>query len=211
MKSLVESKIILNNKEYIYVLERKRIKNIYFRVKEDAKIYVNANHMISTNKIEKLLQENSSSIEKLYEKATRKKDKLIYLGDQLTFCYKDSSPFIENNNIYGRTEEECQNYIYTQAYDIFNMRLTQLKHNFDSLPEFKLKVRKMTSKWGVCNLKSMTVTLNLELITKSVNLIDYVIIHELCHFKHMNHSKEYWSYVESFYPYYKKARKELNY
>ena len=69
----------------------------------------------------------------------------------------------------------------------------------------------MTSRWGVCNSGSMSVTLNTKLITKPIHLIDYVIIHELCHFKHMNHSKEYWKYVESIYPYYKKARKELKY
>ena len=57
----------------------------------------------------------------------------------------------------------------------------------------------------------MTITINTELITKDVHLIDYVIIHELSHFKHMNHSKEFWQYVEKVYPYYKKARKELKY
>ena len=69
----------------------------------------------------------------------------------------------------------------------------------------------MKTRWGVCNKKSMSVTLNTELITKEVHLIDYVIVHELCHFKHMDHSKKYWDYVETFYPYYKKARKELKY
>ena len=69
----------------------------------------------------------------------------------------------------------------------------------------------MKSKWGVCNIKSMTVTLNTELITKDVHLIDYVIVHELCHFKHMNHSTFFWQEVSKYYPYYKEARRELNY
>ena len=211
MKSIEETKIILNNKEYVYLIERKKIKNIYFRVKDDLKIHISAGYLVSTKQIEKLLQENALEIEKLYNKTNVKKEKLVYLGDKLSFHYENASPRIENNLIYGQTEEECQNYIYSLAYDIFNLRLTQIKHQFNDLPDFKLKVRKMKTRWGVCNKKSMTITLNLELITKGVNLIDYVIIHELCHFKHMNHSKEYWNYVEKFFPYYKKTRKELKY
>ena len=67
----------------------------------------------------------------------------------------------------------------------------------------------MTTRWGVCNIKSMTVTLNFELIKKDVSLIDYVIIHELCHFKYMNHSNDFWREVEKYYPYHKMARKML--
>lgn len=211
MKYLVENKIILNDKEYIYLVERKKIKNIYFRVKEDLKIYISANPLISQKRIEKLLFENALELEKLYNKVKNKKDKLIYLGDKLSFEYENCNPRIENNHIYGRNEEECQSYIYNLAYEVFNFRLTQIKYNFSDLPEFKLRVRKMKTRWGVCNKKSMSVTLNIELITKGVNLIDYVIIHELCHFKYMDHSKEYWAYVEKYYPYYKKARKELKY
>ena len=81
---------------------------------------------------------------------------------------------------------------------------------FDDLPKFTLRVRKMKTRWGVCNKSSMTVTLNTELITKDVNLIDYVIVHELCHFKHMDHSPAFWNEVYKYYPYYKQARKELN-
>lgn len=212
MKSIVESKIILNNKEYTYVLNRKKIKNIYFRIKDDLKIHVSLGSLVSVKYIEKLLEDNANEIEKMYNKAkVRESKSLIYLGDQLTYQYENSKPRIEHNYIYGKSEEECQKYIYSLAPSVFNSRLNQIKHTFIDLPEFTLKIRKMTSRWGVCNKKSMTVTLNLELITKEAHLIDYVIIHELCHFKYMNHSSDYWNYVEKFYPYYKKARKELKY
>ena len=68
----------------------------------------------------------------------------------------------------------------------------------------------MKTKWGVCNISSMTVTLNVTLITKREDLIDYVIIHELSHFKYMNHSAAFWDEVGRHYPDYKRARKELN-
>lgn len=213
MKEVKENKIILNNKEYIYIINRKKIKNIYFRVKEDLKIYVSANRLVSTSYIEKLLKENNLSIINMYDKILEKNNnnELKYLGNKLILVTSDGMPFIENNYIYAKSKEDARKYIYSKANDTFNSRLTQIKTLYNDLPSFILKVRKMTSKWGVCNKRSMSVTLNTELITKDINLIDYVIIHELCHFKFMNHSKEYWNYVEKFYPYYKQARKELKY
>jgi predicted metal-dependent hydrolase len=81
---------------------------------------------------------------------------------------------------------------------------------FDNLPKFRLRIRKMKTRWGVCNRSSMTVTLNSLLIHKRVDLIDYVICHELSHFEHMDHSPAFWKEVSRHYKDYKKARKELN-
>ena len=41
------------------------------------------------------------------------------------------------------------------------------------------------------------------------HIIDYVVLHEICHLKHMNHSKSFWAMVEKYMPDYKEARKEL--
>lgn len=210
MKYSVENKIVLNGAEYTYVVHRKKIKNIYFRVKEDLKIHVSIPYLFTNKEIIKLLIKNSEQIEELYNKMNIDSDKLLYLGEELEYIYSNDIK-IDGKFIYAPDKDIASDYIYNKAFDLFNSRLTQLKHNFNDLPEFTLRARKMTSRWGVCNSGSMSVTLNTKLITKPIHLIDYVIIHELCHFKHMNHSKEYWKYVESIYPYYKKARKELKY
>ena len=56
--------------------------------------------------------------------------------------------------------------------------------------------------------KLKKVTLNSELIYKDTKYLDYVIVHELSHFKHANHGKGFWSLVEENEPNYKKIRKE---
>lgn len=212
MKYLVENKILLSGREYTFIINRKKIRHIYFRVKEDLNIHVNCSNLVTQKQIIKLLKENETDIIKMYNIAKKStNEELKYLGNKLEFIEHNSKPHIEDNYIYAKTIEEAKKHIYTKAKDMFSKRLEQLKPLFDDLPEFELKTRKMTSKWGVCNKKSMTITINTELITKDVHLIDYVIIHELSHFKHMNHSKEFWQYVEKVYPYYKKARKELKY
>ena len=67
----------------------------------------------------------------------------------------------------------------------------------------------MTTRWGVCNTKSKTITLNLELIKRDTKYLDYVIVHELSHLIHANHSKEFWSLVEENCPDYKKIKNNM--
>ena len=214
MKYIVENKIIIDNNEYEYIIIYKNIKHIYFRVKSDMKIYVTASKLVSKGYIENLLYDNIDLLKKMINK---QKDKMIsskdifYLGNKLLFVYNDGKPYINNDYIYAKSVADAKEYIYSLASNIFLERVNQIKNNFNDLPEFKLKLRKMTSKWGVCNKRSMSITLNTYLIEKDVHLIDYVIIHELCHFKYMDHSDKFWNYVSKFYPYYKQARKELNY
>ena len=67
----------------------------------------------------------------------------------------------------------------------------------------------MTSRWGVCNIKNHNVTLNSELSTYNIECLNYVIVHELSHFIHPNHSKDFWFLVGKYYPNYKEIRKYL--
>ena len=67
----------------------------------------------------------------------------------------------------------------------------------------------MKTRWGVCNRLKKTVTLNSELLKKDLTIIDYVIVHELCHFYEGNHGKKFWLQVEKRYPNYKQIRKKL--
>ena len=188
------------------------IKNIYLRVKNDKVIYVSANRFVSKKNIEDMILQNKEFIYNSLKKIDNKNEenqKLKYLGNDLELIISDKT-YIDGEFIYARDYACAKQYIYSLAYDVFERRLNSIKPQFDYLPNFKLKVRCMKTRWGVCNKKSMTVTLNLELITKDVHLIDYVIVHELSHFKHMDHSKLFWEEVGKHYPYYKQARKELN-
>ena len=75
------------------------------------------------------------------------------------------------------------------------------------IPYPRLTIRQMKSRWGVCNTRDKRVTLNLELIKMLPQCLDYVIVHELSHLIHANHSKDFWNLVEENYPNYKTVRK----
>ncbi|WP_319372138.1 YgjP-like metallopeptidase domain-containing protein [uncultured Ilyobacter sp.] len=72
----------------------------------------------------------------------------------------------------------------------------------------KIRVKPLKSSWGIC-YSNGNITLNIKLIKADLKIMKYVIIHELCHLLHHNHSKEFWNEVKKFFPEYKEAKKIL--
>ena len=73
----------------------------------------------------------------------------------------------------------------------------------------ELRIRTMQKRWGSCT-EAGVITLNLKLIQVPKALIDYVIIHELCHLKEHNHSSAYYRLLDRVLPDWQERREELN-
>lgn len=71
-----------------------------------------------------------------------------------------------------------------------------------------MKIKEQKTRWGSCSKKG-NLNFNWKLIMSPQWVIDYVIVHEICHLRYLNHSKEYWSMVEMYMPSYKKAQEWL--
>ncbi len=72
----------------------------------------------------------------------------------------------------------------------------------------KITIKQIKYAWGSCSSKK-NITINLELIKYSEQAIRYVILHEFCHIKYMNHSKDFWNLVEKYMPDYKQVKKKF--
>ena len=117
---------------------------------------------------------------------------------------------IIENHIYVKNKDYLDKWYKKETKRIFKEELDKIYNLFEeNIPYPNLRIRKMTTRWGVCNKNSKTITLNSELIKYSIDKLDYVIVHELSHFIHFNHSTSFWCLVSKYCPDYKKIRKEL--
>lgn len=72
------------------------------------------------------------------------------------------------------------------------------------------RIRKMKTRWGSCNIKVKRIWLNLELVKKSPECIEYVLVHEMVHLLERYHNKKFYQYMDQFLPHWKVYRKQLN-
>ncbi len=71
-------------------------------------------------------------------------------------------------------------------------------------------IKRMKTKWGTCNIEEQRIWLNLELIKKPAHCLDYVIVHELAHFRERNHTERFVQLLDLHFPRWQAAREELN-
>lgn len=203
---------INNQKIEVIVTKKKGNKNTYLRVKEDLKLYVTTSYFMSDRKIKDIIEENIDSIIKMYEKQSFKQDlkkDFYYLGKKYDIVKTNSKEIVfGEEKLFVPSDFNSDKWLKKEATRLFKERLDYWYSHFDrKIPYPTLTIRKMTSRWGVCNSKLVRVTLNLELMKKDISCLDYVIVHELSHFIEMNHSSHFWKVVGANYPNYKEVRK----
>ena len=138
------------------------------------------------------------------DKKKEKKDNFYYFGNKYDVVYGFNDIEITNNKIFVRDKKTLDKYINNDIYNIFSNRLNYFYNLFEeNIPVPNLKIRKMTSRWGVCNIKNHNVTLNYNLCRYDICCLDYVIVHELSHFIHPNHSSDFWNLVGKYCKNYK--------
>jgi predicted metal-dependent hydrolase len=107
--------------------------------------------------------------------------------------------------------QQVENWFDAHAARIFTERLevcfSRVAHWGCPIP--KLSIRPMKARWGSLTPKG-TLTLNRKLIQAPVELIDYVILHELCHLREMNHSAAFYTLLSQVLPTWREHRQALN-
>lgn len=211
----MQTSITINDKEYDLVITYKNNKNMYLRVKEDLKIHITCNKYVSNTLISKFVLDNKDmileNIKRYENKQITNENYLIYQGKKYEIVYITKNQIVfTNNKVFINRSFNKDNFYKKQAKLIYLQRLNNIYNQIEEdIPYPALKIRNMKTRWGVCNVKTKTITLNLELIKMPEKYLDNVIIHELCHLKHPNHSKDFWNMVSKYEPLYKKIRKEM--
>ena len=106
-----------------------------------------------------------------------------------------------------KKQEKKQLYTQEQFKQIIEKNANELIKETGLIPN-KIRIKDIKYAWGSCS-SNKNITINQKLIAYSEIAIRYVILHELCHLKYMNHSKEFWDLVQRYMPEYKQVKKEF--
>lgn len=127
---------------------------------------------------------------------------------ELEKIIEKKSGWIEKN-LEKSSQKQANTPLYTeeQFKKIVEKNANELINTTGLIPR-KIRIRDIKYAWGSCS-NNKNITVNKKLISYSELAIRYVILHELCHLKYMNHSKDFWDLVQKYMPEYKKAKMEL--
>ena len=106
-----------------------------------------------------------------------------------------------------RRLQALENRYRNVAREVFTNRVAYY-HRFTGGHYTSITIRDQKTRWGSCS-SSGTLSFNYRLIFAPPAILDYVVVHELCHLTHMNHSRDFWNMVESVLPDYKERRQWL--
>lgn len=207
--------IKIQGTKYPVIIEKKKNKNTYIRVTEDLEIHVTTSFLARDKMIQKLLQENESAIISMLNKKRKeleRKEKFYYFGKNYDIIIIPTveEVMVDENSFVIPNEHALEVYLKKQMKEVFTEHYNQLYELFDEpISKPTLKFRKMKTRWGVCNRRNHTITLNTNLLEYDTKYLDYVIIHELSHLVHFDHSKAFWEVVSKYCPDYRTLRREM--
>ena len=211
----MKKKIEVGNLD-VTVRYRRGMKHIYLRVEKNADIVVSAPPRTPNYIIRKLVYDN------LEELVKRRENILSVAG--VSREYKTGEKYFifgqeYELNVEERVKDEQQN-----REKIFNSAIRKLLidkcklfiEKYEPIMNVKVKelrIKKMKTRWGTCNLEAQRIWINQELIKYPIECLEHIIVHEMTHLLEINHTPRFYSLLETYYPTYKendKVIKEFN-
>ena len=188
-----ERTVCAGGKKIKYILERKQVKNINLRVRPDGSVRVSASSRIDTSYIDDFVLSKVEFILKALERFESAETTERQFQEELVKAKSGQESLLADPAIFTEILDEV--YPAFIPYGIVRP---------------KLRIRTMKSCWGSCLVNKGIITLNRKLLMQPRECIEYVVVHELCHFIHPNHSKEFYKFMEQFMPDWKERKGWLN-
>lgn len=199
-------------------ITKPRLKNSYISVNEDSKVVLKTSK-VSQSYIQNLLLEKENWIRKQLFKQEQNPPLQINIEDEVLLFGEvysvDADEATQLRTLLNKLRKPNKKNIlrcYDDFYKIFsqNYLTERLEHyaQIMSLNYKEIRVKKMKSRWGSCSSERV-ITFNTQLVKLKKEQIDYVVVHELAHLVHMNHSKSFHDLVESYFPDSKRVRKDI--
>lgn len=220
--------VVLCGEMVTYSFIRKKIKRVNLRVKADLSVTLSAPLFFSAASADEFIISHSqfviNNLKKFSSRGSAGQtqprfssgEKIFVFGYPYTLrflCGKnnvsvcgDDILIFTPNALTEEAEAVFDKFVYSECKRVFTELLTQYYPYFkryvgDNLPA--LTLRFMKTVWGTCNPKKNKITLNLKLFYKPMRAVEYVVVHEYCHYIQLNHSPAFYAEVKKIMPDYK--------
>lgn len=225
--------LALQEQNLSYELRYKRIKHIILRVTPQGEVKVSSPYTVRESEIDSFVRQKSEWIFTQREKAmsTLSKPKEYVTGETITLLgckipirvefggrnevWKDNDCIkivTKHREKADKRREQVLKWMSVFAKEYFTESLLR---NYPPIGAMGytapgLYVKKMRTRWGSCLPGKNKIHLSLFLIKAPPHLIDYVVLHELCHLRHPNHSQDFYRLLGSLMPDWRNRKKELS-
>lgn len=232
----MEDQAFLKNRIPLRTRKSVRARHLRLQVDSEGKFTLVIPRFTGRQTIDVFLKNNQKWIEKQWKKIKEQEelhpkpkyqngDTFYYFGEALTLEVKPSDRkrptikirgdkmFITLYRTISREEGEravkktIEKFYRKKAEEIIHDRLRHF-NKYYGFRYRRVTLRKQKSRWGSCSA-AKNLNFNWRLIMAPIGVIDYVVVHELCHLKEMNHSRRFWALVEEIIPRHPKAKKWL--
>lgn len=164
-----------------YKIIRSSRKTVSIQVDADCNITVRAPYKVSEREIEEFVSDKKEWLEKaVLKQMNRNRNKKEYTEDDIKILREKAKTVLPEKVKY-----------YSSIMDVY--------------PK-SIKINSAKKRYGSCSGEN-NINFSLFLMDKDERFIDYVVVHELAHIKHHNHSKAFYGFIESFMPDYKERKK----
>lgn len=213
-------------------VNKKNIKNMHLSVKPPlGNVVVSAPLLMSQKSIENFVRLNSGWIKKQQEKFINQPrmtarqyvsgETYYIFGKQffLEFVSASKKSFkIDGNKIVlgmkaNSTVEQREKFVREKFRQILIEQLERLIPKWEKTTNLyceSFKTKYMLTRWGTCNSKAKRIWINLQMVEKPLDCLEYIILHELIHLKISNHGKDFINMMNQFMPDWKDRKKLLN-
>ncbi len=227
-KKKAKSRLSVKNHNLDYIVKKSnRKKKLTIRISPQSQVIVSCPKFISNKRIDHFIQQNLSWIQ---QKIKEQQKTQSYFFDQNFIRifgkkYIKSTDFKEQNSVKTYIQDNqiiishfmpiskqkqsktINKYLKSTATRYLIPRTHQMGQKMN-IKFNKISIKKQKTRWGSCSSLG-NLNFNWRLVHFDIPIIDYVIIHELAHRVHLNHSKTFWSLVGQYCPQYQKHRRFL--
>jgi len=214
-----------NGLNFQLIRSKKRRKTISLHIKEDGRIVIYVPYHTPKGEIEKFIKEKQSWIvEKISEKEKFTKqpnkafipgEQFLYLGESYPLEIGDTNPkglplklsfgkFLIDQGHAAKAKDLFTQWYKREAKERIEERVHYFSNRLQLVPK-GLKITSAKHRWGSCS-RDNRLSFSWRIIMAPLRIIDYVLIHELVHIKEKNHSKRFWTSLETILPDYRKHR-----